>query len=76
MVWLDVAPDSGPVAEPVYTALDVHRQGREVFLSTSGELGGGGFISVLSVPVLADALAPALSAAVDGDPSTEGPPSD
>jgi iron complex transport system substrate-binding protein len=76
MVWLDVATDSGPVAEPVYTALDVHEQGREVFLATSGELGGGGFISVLSVPVLAEALAPALSAAVDGDPSSEVPPID
>ncbi|MFP4148040.1 MAG: ABC transporter substrate-binding protein [Nitriliruptoraceae bacterium] len=74
MVWLDVEPGTGPVAEPVYTALDVHQQGREVFLSTSGELGGAGFISVLSVPVLAEALAPALSAAIDGDPDTEVPP--
>jgi iron complex transport system substrate-binding protein len=74
MVWLDVEAGSGPVAEPVYTALDVDQEGREVFLATTDEIGGAGFISVLSVPVIAEALAPALSAAVDGDPATEPAP--
>jgi len=73
VLWLDAVPGEGPLAEPVYTALDVHREGREVLLPSAGRLGGASFVSALSIPFLLDELVPMLEAAVDGDPSTAVP---
>lgn len=54
--------------------LDVHQQGREVFV---GELLGGAFsfMSPLSMDYLLDELVPELELAIDGDPSTVVPSS-
>lgn len=73
LIWLDVVDDEGPLANPVYTALPVHTEGREVRLQTTGPLAGGSFISPLSLPAILEQLVPMLSAAVDGDTSTEVP---
>lgn len=76
LVWLDAAPGEGPLAEPLYERLDVHREGRELFIASADPLGGAmSFSSVLSLPFLLDELVPMLEAAIDGDPSTqpEGP---
>ncbi|MGH8930785.1 MAG: ABC transporter substrate-binding protein [Egibacteraceae bacterium] len=52
IVWLDVVQGEGPVAQPLYTRLPVHTEGREIFLDSSGALGGASFISVRK-PLLA-----------------------
>ncbi len=73
IVWLDVVPNEGPMAMPVYLQLPVHTEGREVLLdSFNDDLGGAtSFVSVVSLPFLLDGLVPMLAAAVDGDPKTE-----
>lgn len=74
LVWLDAQPGEGILAEPLYTRLPVHTEGREVIISSSSELGGAmSFSSVLSLPDLLNDLVPMLSLAVDGDPATEVP---
>lgn len=56
---------------PVYRDLDVHRQGRDVFIDETGPFyWSTSFISVLSLPGLLEGLAPLLAAAVDGAPKT------
>lgn len=71
LVWLDAVPDEGPLANDLYRSLDVHREGRELFVASSSELGGAmSFSSVLSLPFLLDGLVPKLEAAIDGDPGT------
>lgn len=58
-------------AQPVYRDLDVHRQGRDVFIDEQGAFyESTSFISVLSMPTLLAGLAPLLADAVDGDPQT------
>jgi iron-siderophore transport system substrate-binding protein len=56
---------------PIYSKLDVHTEGRDVFLGEKGELyEATSFISVLSIPLLVEQLVPKLAAAADGDPRT------
>lgn len=75
IVWLDASDAEGPLGGPLYEAMAVHTEGREVHLSSfSSTLGGAtSFVSVLSLPSLLDELVPMLAAAVDGDPATEVP---
>ena len=73
LVWLDATRGEGPLANPLYRRLDVHREGREVLLDSGGRLGGASFVSVLSIPYLLDELVPMLAAAADGDPATPVP---
>jgi iron complex transport system substrate-binding protein len=74
LVWIvdDVDADMPQLHdEPLYGRLDVARQGREVPVANLSEVGGAtSFVTVLSLPVLLDALVPMLAEAVDGDPST------
>ncbi len=72
IIWLDADSAEGPLGGPIYASLDVHTQGREVFLDSYNDPLGGAtsFVSVLSLPFLLDGLVPQLAAAVDGDPST------
>jgi len=74
VLWLDASDDLPPFTVDAYTSLPVATEGREVRLATTGALAGGSFISVLSLPVILDQLVPMLTAAVDGDPTTEVPP--
>jgi iron complex transport system substrate-binding protein len=63
-------------ANPLYTALDVRTQGRDIFVAGDKEkayYGATSFISVLSLPMLLAGLVPQLAAAVDGDPATAVP---
>ena len=71
-MWLDVPADlDGDPTFGIYRTLDVHTEGRDVFLSSSEPLGGAtSFVTVLSLPFLLDGLVPRLAAAVDGDPAT------
>lgn len=73
IIWLDPQDATGPLGGPVYSSLDVHTEGREVFLSSLDDPLGGAtsFVSVLSLPYLLDGLVPQLAAAIDGDPTTE-----
>lgn len=58
--------------QPVYRDLDVHKQGRDIFIDEKGAFyESTSFISVLSMPTLLRGLAPLLENAVDGDPSTK-----
>jgi iron complex transport system substrate-binding protein len=74
LVWLvtDDAKDKAKVqADPLYAALDVKKQGRDIYLEDGEPLGSAtSFISVLSLPFLLDGLVPQLAQAVDGDPAT------
>lgn len=72
IVWLDATPGEGVYANPLYTQLPVHTEGREVLLNSYDDPLGGAtsFVSVLSLPFLLDGLVPQLAAAIDGDPQT------
>lgn len=73
IIWIDPQEAEGELGGPVYQALPVHTEGREVLLSSDDELAIGGatsFVSVLSLPYLLDNLVPMLVAALDGDPAT------
>ena len=72
IIWIDSQAAEGALGGPVYQALPVHTEGREVLLSSSDDPVGGAtsFISVLSLPYLLDNLVPMLVAALDGDPAT------
>lgn len=73
IIWIDPQEAKGELGGPVYQALPVHTEGREVLLSSDDELAIGGatsFVSVLSLPYLLDNLVPMLVAALDGDPAT------
>ena len=73
IIWIDPQEAEGALGGPVYQALPVHTEGREVLLSSYDELAIGGatsFVSVLSLPYLLDNLVPMLVAALDGDPAT------
>ncbi len=73
IIWIDPQEAEGALGGPVYQALPVHTEGREVLLSSYDELAVGGatsFVSVLSLPYLLEKLTPMLVAALDGDPAT------
>jgi iron complex transport system substrate-binding protein len=74
IVWLDaLAAEVGDkFPGPIYGALPVHTEGREVHLSSFDDPLGGAtsFVTVLSLPYLLDGIVPMLAAAVDGDPAT------
>jgi len=58
-------------AEPLYAALAVKKEGRDVFIEDAEVLGSASsFITVLSLPFLLDGLVPQLKQAIDGDPAT------
>jgi iron complex transport system substrate-binding protein len=79
IVWL---ADAGKerdavVGNKTYSALAVHREGRDVFVGNTGTYGQAiSFVTVLSVPYTLARLAHQLTAAVDGDPATKIPSSD
>jgi iron complex transport system substrate-binding protein len=63
--------------EPVYSRLDVRKEGRDVFIRLKDRVyEATSFPSVLSMPTLVKELVPRLAAAADGDPktSTDQPP--
>ncbi len=68
IIWLDAEAAEGELGGPVYSSLPVHTEGREVFLSSTGDPLGGAtsFVSVLSLPFLLDGLVPQLVDAMDG----------
>ncbi|MFG3436994.1 iron-siderophore ABC transporter substrate-binding protein [Nonomuraea sp. NPDC047897] len=58
--------------DAVYKALDVVKEGREVYLPEKTDHGNAvAFLTVLSVPYVVDTLVPRLADAVDGDPATK-----
>lgn len=75
LVW-QAGTESGPafVAElrgdPLYQRLRAVREGRDVFVTDNVVAGALTWSTVLSIPVVIDALVPVLAAAVDGDPTT------
>lgn len=77
LVWLVDDYDEARATiqkDPLYTALNVAKQGRDVFIQDSSQLGSASSsISVLSLPYLIDELVPLIGTAIDGDPATEVP---
>ncbi len=73
LVWFaNPGPEADVKRNPVYSRLDVRKEGRDVFLSEEGTLyEATSFISVLSIPLLVDELVPKLAAAADGNPQTK-----
>ncbi len=67
IVWLDAEESEGSLGGPIYATLDVHTEGREVFLDSYNDPLGGAtsFVSVLSLPFLLDGLVPQLSEALN-----------
>jgi iron complex transport system substrate-binding protein len=58
-------------SEPLYAALAVKKEGRDVFIEDGEVLGSAAsFITVLSLPFLLERLVPQLKQAIDGDPAT------
>lgn len=54
-------------ADPIYSGLEVHTGGHDVFVANLSTLGGAtSFVSALSLPYLYDELVPLLSEARDG----------
>jgi iron complex transport system substrate-binding protein len=68
IIWLDADESEGVLGGPIYQALPVHTEGREVFLDSYDDPLGGAtsFVSVLSLPYLLDGLVPQLADAIDG----------
>jgi iron complex transport system substrate-binding protein len=75
IVWITDAETGTDVGGPVYRTLDVHTEGREVFVdSYDNALGTAtSFVTPLSLEFLLDGMLPKLAAAVDGDPGTVVP---
>jgi iron complex transport system substrate-binding protein len=73
VLWFaDPKPAAKLKEDPVYGALKVRKEGRDVFIAEKGTLYEAiSFPSVLSMPTLLDGLVPKLAAAADGDPSTD-----
>ena len=60
--------------EPLYAALEVEKEGRDVFIEDGEVLGSAAsFITVLSLPYLLERLVPQLKQAIDGDPRPRSP---
>ncbi|MGH8908252.1 MAG: iron-siderophore ABC transporter substrate-binding protein [Egibacteraceae bacterium] len=77
LVWVlnSGAEREGFANDPLYQGLDVVKEGRDIFLAIPEPLAGAtGFTSVLSIPFLLDRFVPILTAAIDGDPTTEVTP--
>src|ERR671915_770787 len=72
LLWFaDPGPAEKIRGNRTYSRLAVSTEGRDVFLPEKGTLyEATSFISVLSIPLLVDELAPKLAAAADGDPAT------
>jgi iron complex transport system substrate-binding protein len=67
----------GIVDDPLFTRLDVAKQGRVILVKDSDAFAGAlGFNSPLSRPYLLEQAEPRLAAAVDGDPATEVAPTE
>ncbi len=66
----DTARRDAVLDDKLYTRLDLHKEGREVFVTDRTDAGALALISVLSLPYIVDRLAPRLDAAVDGNPRT------
>ncbi len=78
LIWVmfEAGQESKIKASPSYAATKANTQGRAIYVDSTGgtDLDAmGGFITVLSLPVLLDALPPQLDALIDGDPATNGP---
>jgi iron complex transport system substrate-binding protein len=60
-------------ASPVYQQLDVHTEGRDLFLDADDTVVNGAisWSTVLSLPIAIEELVPRLPAVVDGDPATD-----
>lgn len=61
--------------DPVYKGLKVRKEGRDVMIDADNKdpfYGATNFVSVLSLPMVLDGLAPQLKAALDGNPATNG----
>lgn len=57
--------------EPLYNALTVRKEGRDIFIEEGKEFAASlSMISVLSLPYMLDGLAPQIKQAIDGDPAT------
>lgn len=66
--------DTATIDDPVFANLRVAQEGRAILLPELSEANGAlSFGSVLSLPVAVEQLAPRLTAALDGDPSTAVP---
>lgn len=74
LVWDQISFVQGGRAalekEPLVEQLDVMREGRAIFLEGDTE-DAFGWNTVLSLPFALDGIVPMLTAAADGDPSTE-----
>jgi iron complex transport system substrate-binding protein len=72
LVWLaNPGPAETIRQHPVYSELDVRKEGRDVFIAEKGTFyDSTSFVSVLSMPTLLEGLVPKLAAAVDGNPAT------
>lgn len=57
--------------EPLYSALTVRKQGRDIFIEEGKQFAASlSMVSVLSLPYMLDGLAPQIKQAIDGDPAT------
>lgn len=72
LVWFAAPKLADQISsQPVYHDLDVHEQGRDIFIDEKGPFyESTSFISVLSMSTLLEGLTPLLADAIDGDPQT------
>lgn len=74
LVWLveDYARGRAQLAaDPLYSRLTVHTEGRDVVIEDGEELGAAtSFVTVLSLPYLLRELVPQIVQALDGNPAT------
>jgi iron complex transport system substrate-binding protein len=78
LIWVMFEPgqEAKIKASPSYGTTRAATQGRALYVDSVGgtDLDAmGGFITVLSLPALLDALPPQLDAVLDGNPATNGP---
>lgn len=73
LIWITIdGSDKKIQARKLYTGLNVHKQGRAIYLPEKTTLGEAtSFISVLSIPLLIDELVPRIARAADGKASTK-----
>jgi iron complex transport system substrate-binding protein len=72
-LWSEAATDAGPqsvLSSELYRRLDVHAEGRDLFLGLDLYNGALVFASVLSLPLVLEELVPQMALAIDGDPRT------
>lgn len=72
LLWVaEPKPAAKLKAAPYYATLDVHKEGRDLFIPERGTLyEATTVITVLSIPYIIDHLVPKLAVATDGDPAT------